>query len=90
MVNKNTYYVYDGSFNSVKVIHYSWPAMDYSGQDSSVVVFCLFFCFYNFLTHFRVRLSKCRGRTAKSTMNSKLVVKHREMTEDEIYAQVNG
>ena len=36
----------------------------------------------------RVRLSKRRGKTAKSAMNSKLVVKHREMVEDEIYAQV--
>ena len=47
MVNKNTYYVYDGSFNSVKVIHYSWPAMDYSGQDSSVVfLFVFLFLFF--------------------------------------------
>lgn len=36
----------------------------------------------------RVRLSKRRGKTAKSAMNSRLVVKHREMTEDEMYAQV--
>ena len=36
----------------------------------------------------RVRLSKRRGKAARSAMNSKLVVKHREMTEDEVYAQV--
>ena len=38
--------------------------------------------------HPRVRLSKRRGKGARSAMNSKLVVKHREMTEDEVYAQV--
>lgn len=36
---------------------------------------------------FRVRLNKRRSK-AKSAMNSKLVVRHREMTEDENYAQV--
>ena len=36
----------------------------------------------------RVQLRKRRGRTGKSAMNSKLIVKHREMTEEEIYAQV--
>lgn len=45
--------------------------------------------FFNFFLLLRVLLSKRRGRTAKSAMNSKLVVKHREMTEDELYAQVN-
>ena len=37
---------------------------------------------------YRVRLSKRRWRATHSAMNSKLVVKHREMTDDEIYAQV--
>ena len=37
---------------------------------------------------YRVRLSKRRSKTTKSAMNSKLVVRHRELTEDEIYAQV--
>ena len=36
----------------------------------------------------RVQLRKRRGRTGKSAMNSKLIVKHRDMTEDEVYAQV--
>ena len=36
----------------------------------------------------RVRLSKRRSKATKSAMNSKLVVRHREMNEDEIYAQV--
>ena len=51
-----------------------------------------FSCYHNCCVcmyfHFRVRLSKRRGKTAKSAMNSKLVVRHREMTEDEVYAQV--
>lgn len=41
--------------------------------------------FYNEIET-RVRLNKRRTR-AKSAMNSKLMVKHRDMTEDEIYAQ---
>lgn len=36
---------------------------------------------------YRVRLNKRRTK-AKSAMNSKLVVKHRDLTEDEVYAQV--
>ena len=36
-----------------------------------------------------VRLSKRRTKATKSAMNSKLVVKHRELTEEEIYAQVS-
>ena len=36
----------------------------------------------------RVQLRKRRGRSGKSAMNSKLIVKHRDMTEDEVYAQV--
>ncbi len=39
-------------------------------------------------TYCRVRLSKRRGKSAKSAMNSKLVVKHRELVEDEVMAQV--
>ena len=33
-------------------------------------------------------MSKRRSKTTKSAMNSKLIVKHRELTEEEIYAQV--
>lgn len=43
--------------------------------------------FYNEIET-RVRLSKRRSKATKSAMNSKLVVRHREMNEDEIYAQV--
>ncbi len=39
---------------------------------------------------YRVRLSKRRGKSAKSAMNSKLVVKHRELTEEEVVAQVSS
>ncbi|XP_064404030.1 RNA polymerase II-associated factor 1 homolog [Halichondria panicea] len=42
--------------------------------------------FYNEIET-RVRLSKRRGKSAKSAMNSKLVVKHRELVEDEVMAQ---
>ncbi|CAI8045907.1 RNA polymerase II-associated factor 1 homolog [Geodia barretti] len=42
--------------------------------------------FYNEIET-RVQLRKRRGRTGKSAMNSKLIVKHRDMTEDEVYAQ---
>ena len=35
-----------------------------------------------------VRLTKRRGKTTRSAMNSKLIVKHREMTDDELLAQV--
>ncbi len=41
-----------------------------------------------FTNYYRVRLSKRRGKSAKSAMNSKLVVKHRELVEDEVMAQV--
>ena len=37
----------------------------------------------------RVRLSKRRSKTTKSAMNSKLIVRHRELNEEEVYAQVN-
>jgi len=35
-------------------------------------------------------LSKRRGKAARSAMSSKLVVRHRDMTEDEVLAQVNS
>ena len=35
-------------------------------------------------------MSKRRGKAARSAMNSKLVVRHRDMTEDEVLAQVNS
>ena len=38
--------------------------------------------------YLRVRLNKRRTRV-KSAMNSKLIVKHRNMTEDEVFAQVS-
>lgn len=38
---------------------------------------------------YSVRLSKRRTKTTKSAMNSKLIVKHRELTEEEVYAQVS-
>ena len=37
---------------------------------------------------FRVRLSKRRSKSTKSAMNSKLIVRHRELTDDELFAQV--
>eukprot|EP00731_Ephydatia_muelleri_P028172 Em0019g1045a len=42
--------------------------------------------FYNEIET-RVRLTKRRGKTTRSAMNSKLIVKHREMTDDELLAQ---
>lgn len=38
----------------------------------------------------RVRLSKRRGKAARSAMNSKLVVRHRDMTDEEVMAQVRA
>lgn len=49
------------------------------------VVSCMIFLII--LSSHRVRLNKRRTR-AKSAMNSKLLVRHREMTEQESYAQV--
>ena len=40
------------------------------------------------MIHCRVRLSKRRTKASKSAMNSKLVVRHRELNEEEMYAQV--
>lgn len=64
-----------------------------SGANSSYCMYVFTFILLQYLfimiaLYCRVRLSKRRGKSAKSAMNSKLVVKHRELTEEEVVAQV--